>query len=85
VSVVNSWSGGYQADVRVTAGTAALRDWRVTVGGATITQAWSATVSGGNQLTNVGWNGNVAAGGSTTAGFIGSGSSSGLTATCTAL
>ncbi|MFC8191778.1 lytic polysaccharide monooxygenase [Cellulomonas sp. NPDC057328] len=83
VSVTNTWGGGYQADVRVTAGTGGVRGWKVTVNGATITQAWSSTASG-NVLTNAGWNGTLAANASTTAGFIGSGSSSGLTATCSA-
>lgn len=84
ITIVNSWSGGYQADLKVTAGSSAISDWNVTVNGATITQAWNASLSGGNKLADAGWNGNLGAGASTTAGFIGSGSSSGLTATCTA-
>ena len=81
VRATNSWGGGYQGEVTVTAGSAAINGWKVTVNGATITQAWSSTLSG-STLTNAGWNGNLAAGASTTAGFIASGSAGNLTATC---
>ncbi|WP_344099913.1 lytic polysaccharide monooxygenase [Myceligenerans crystallogenes] len=84
ITVVNSWSGGYQADVKVTAGSSAISGWDVTVNGATINQAWNASLSGGNKLSDAGWNGNLSSGASTTAGFIASGSASGLSATCTA-
>ena len=83
VSVVNSWPGGYQADVRVTAGSTALSGWSVTVSGATITQAWNGSASG-STVTNADWNGSVAANGSTGFGFLGSGSPGSLTATCSA-
>ncbi|GIG39293.1 hypothetical protein Cph01nite_10550 [Cellulomonas phragmiteti] len=82
VRVANSWGGGFQGEVVVTAGSAAINGWKVTVNGATITQAWNSTVSG-STLTNAAWNGNVGAGGSTTAGFIANGTGSGLSATCT--
>lgn len=84
VRAANSWSNGFQGEVTVKAGNAAIRGWKVTVNGATITQAWSSTLSGTNTLANAGWNGNLGAGASTTAGFIASGSASGLSATCTA-
>lgn len=84
VRAANSWSGGYQGEVTVKAGSAAINGWKVTVGGATITQAWSSTLSGGDTLTNASWNGSLAAGASTTAGFIASGTANGLSATCTA-
>lgn len=84
VRAANSWGGGYQGEVTVTAGSAAINGWTVRLNGATITQAWSSTLSGSTTLTNASWNGRLAAGGSTTAGFIASGSSSGVTATCTA-
>ncbi|QCB94888.1 lytic polysaccharide monooxygenase [Cellulomonas shaoxiangyii] len=83
VSVTSSWNNGYQADVRVTAGSAGVNGWRVTVNGATITQSWNVSASG-NVLSNVAWNGRLAASASTSFGFLGSGSSSGLTATCAA-
>ena len=81
VTVGNSWNGGYQAQVTVTAGSSAINGWKVTVNGATITQAWNGTLSGGNVISNASWNGSLAAGGSTTAGFLGTGSTN-LTATC---
>ncbi|WP_206074570.1 lytic polysaccharide monooxygenase [Antribacter gilvus] len=82
VRVVNSWSGGYQAELVVKAGTAAITGWSANVAGATITQAWSATLSG-STLTNATWNGSLSAGASTTAGFIGSGNPP-SSATCAA-
>ncbi|MBO0898447.1 lytic polysaccharide monooxygenase [Cellulomonas sp. zg-ZUI222] len=82
VKAANTWSGGWQGEVVVTAGSAAISGWKVTVGGATITQAWSSTHSGG-VLTNADWNGSLSAGASTTAGFIASGAPGSLTATCT--
>ncbi|WP_066583487.1 lytic polysaccharide monooxygenase auxiliary activity family 9 protein [Cellulomonas timonensis] len=81
VTVGNSWNGGYQAQVTVTAGASAITGWKVTVNGATITQAWNGTLSGGNTITNASWNGSLGAGASTTAGFLGTGSTN-LTATC---
>ncbi|MBO0922087.1 lytic polysaccharide monooxygenase [Cellulomonas sp. zg-ZUI222] len=83
VSVVSAWQGGYQATVTVTAGSSAITGWKATVNGATITQAWNGTASG-STITSAGWNGALAPGGTATAGFLGSGSSSGLSATCTA-
>ncbi|MCK0115820.1 lytic polysaccharide monooxygenase [Isoptericola sp. S6320L] len=83
VSVVNAWSGGYQADLVVTAGADPLTGWEVTVDGATVDQAWSAQVTG-NVFTNVSWNGSLAAGASTSAGFIGSGDPDALSAVCSA-
>jgi chitin-binding protein len=83
VTVTNSWPGGYQAELRVTAGTAAIDGWSATVNGATITQAWNGTASGAT-ITSASWNGRLAAGATTSAGFLGSGSPGTLTATCTA-
>jgi|GEM_PF-1457684 len=84
VRTANSWGSGFQGEVTVTAGSAAVNGWKVTVNGATITQAWSSTLSGTDTLTSASWNGSLAAGASTTAGFIANGSGSGLSATCTA-
>jgi endo-1,4-beta-xylanase len=77
-SVVNSWQGGFQGQVSVTAGSAAITSWTVTwtfSGGQSISQAWNATVSGSPAVTarNVSYNGNLGAGASTTFGFIGAG------------
>ncbi|WP_291813468.1 lytic polysaccharide monooxygenase [Cellulomonas sp.] len=84
VRAANSWGNGFQGEVTVKAGNAAINGWKVTVNGATITQAWSSTLSGSDTLANAGWNGSLAAGASTTAGFIASGSGTNLSATCSA-
>jgi endo-1,4-beta-xylanase len=71
----NAWTGGYTASVRVTAGSSALSGWTVRVSlpsGGTITNAWNATVSG-STFANVGYNGQVPAGGTTEFGFQGTG------------
>ncbi|MEW2476340.1 CotH kinase family protein [Micromonospora gifhornensis] len=76
-AVTNQWTGGFQAEVRVTAGSAAIGNWTVTwtfANGQTISQAWNATVtSQGSAVTarNVSYNGTLAAGASTTFGFLG--------------
>ena len=89
---MNSWGGGFQADVSVTAGSAAIRGWRVAwtfANGQTISQLWNGTLSqsGANvAVTNLGYNGALSAGASTSFGF--SASQSGTNAvpavTCTA-
>ncbi|SDR21825.1 CotH kinase family protein [Thermostaphylospora chromogena] len=77
-TVVNQWPGGFQAEVRVTAGAEDLSGWTVSwtfTDGETVTQAWNATVtSQGTSITarNASHNGSVAAGSSTTFGFLGS-------------
>ncbi|MFF0721614.1 CotH kinase family protein [Micromonospora sp. NPDC003816] len=91
-SVTSQWTGGFQGEVRVTAGTRAISGWTVTwtfAGGQTISQAWNATVtSQGSAVTarNVSYNGTLAAGASTTFGFLGAttGTPSAPTPTCTA-
>ncbi|MFI7551595.1 lytic polysaccharide monooxygenase [Micromonospora sediminimaris] len=89
--VTSTWSGGFQGEVQVTAGNAAIRGWRVnwTNGsGQQVNQAWNATVtSSGSTVTatNVSYNGNLGAGASTSFGFLASGSSTNTpTVTCTA-
>jgi mannan endo-1,4-beta-mannosidase len=77
-TIVNSWQGGFQGEVRVTAGAAAITGWTAKwtfANGQTVSQAWNATVSGsGSAYTarNVDWNGRLGAGASTSFGFIGS-------------
>jgi mannan endo-1,4-beta-mannosidase len=91
-SVVGQWQGGFQGEVRVTAGSSAISGWTVTwsfPAGQTITQAWSAQVtSSGSNVTarNMGYNGSLGAGASTGWGFIGSwnGTNTNPTPTCTA-
>ncbi|MDG4764073.1 cellulase family glycosylhydrolase [Solwaraspora sp. WMMD406] len=90
--VLGQWPGGFQGDVRVTAGSAAITSWTVTwtfANGQTVNQAWNATVtSSGSNVTarNVGYNGSLAAGASTTFGFLGSwnGGNSSPSLTCVA-
>ncbi|WP_330467329.1 endo-1,4-beta-xylanase [Micromonospora zamorensis] len=87
---VNSWTGGFVATVKVTAGSAGTNGWNVSValpGGASVTNTWSATASGTTgtvRFTNVDYNGRLGAGQVTEFGFQGNGSASGLTPTCTA-
>lgn len=80
-SVVNSWSGGYQANVTVTDnGTAPLNGWTVRwtlPTGQTISQVWNATLTVNGTMvtvTNASYNGSVPAGASATFGLIGTGS-----------
>ncbi|MDR7280575.1 cellulase family glycosylhydrolase [Catenuloplanes atrovinosus] len=76
-AVSGQWSGGFQGDVRVTA-TGAITGWRVTWtygAGQTVTNAWNATITSSGAAvtaTNVSHNGRLAAGGSTSFGFLGS-------------
>ncbi|WLW51020.1 cellulose binding domain-containing protein [Streptomyces sp. YU58] len=80
-TVTNQWSGGFQADVRLTnTGTSAWNGWSLGwtfPGGQQVAQAWNAEASqAGSAVTakNVGWNGTVAAGSSVNFGFTASSS-----------
>ncbi|MEU1753034.1 PHB depolymerase family esterase [Micromonospora matsumotoense] len=87
---LNSWTGGFVATVKVTAGSSGTRGWSVSVplpGGTSVTGTWSATASGNSgtvRFTNVDYNGQLGAGQSTEFGFQGTGSAAGVTPTCTA-
>ncbi|MGW3888039.1 endo-1,4-beta-xylanase [Micromonospora chokoriensis] len=87
---VNQWTGGFVANVRVTAGSSALNGWTVTIAlpsGATVTNAWSADRSGNTGTTNwrnVAYNGQVGAGQSTEFGFQANGTAGSLSPTCSA-
>ncbi|MFC7481146.1 cellulose binding domain-containing protein [Luedemannella flava] len=89
---MGSWPGGFQGNVKVTAGSSAISGWTVTwtfANGQTVTQSWSSTITtSGATVTakNAAWNGSLGAGGSTEFGFIGSwtGSNTAPTASCTA-
>lgn len=89
-SVVNSWQGGFQAGVTVKAGSAAIASWSTSFTmSATVSNLWSGTLSSsGSSFTvkNAAWNGAVAAGQSTSFGFVASGTApTGTVAvTCTA-
>jgi chitin-binding protein len=90
--LTGSWGGGFQGEVTVTAGSAAISGWKVTwtwANGQTINQSWSATVTQSGSAvtaTNAGYNASLAAGAATTFGFLGgsSGTNTNPTLTCTA-
>ncbi|MGC5307957.1 cellulose binding domain-containing protein [Micromonospora zamorensis] len=88
-AVQDQWNGGFVANVGVTAGTAALTGWRVTLtlpSGATVSSVWNGVGSGTSgtiTVANQSYNGRLAAGQATSFGFQGTGNSSGTTATCT--
>ncbi|MFC8299019.1 endo-1,4-beta-xylanase [Micromonospora orduensis] len=87
---LNSWTGGFVATVRVTAGSSGTNGWTVSLtlpGGASVTNTWSASASGSTgtvRFTNVDYNGRLGAGQGTEFGFQGNGSGAGMTPTCTA-
>jgi len=89
-TVTNSWTGGFTAAVRVTAGSAAITGWRVTMnlpGGTSIVNLWNGSPSGTTGsvvVSNMPYNGSVNAGGTTEYGFQGSGSGTGVTVSCAA-
>ncbi|CNG37419.1 chitinase/cellulase [Mycobacterium tuberculosis] len=81
--------GGFQGEVTVkNTGTAATSGWKVSWtfgGGQTISQFWGAKVTqNGAAVTaaNESWNGTLAAGASTTFGFIGTGTGETVTPAC---
>ncbi|MDP9796312.1 chitin-binding protein [Catenuloplanes nepalensis] len=89
-STASTWSGGYQGDVKVTAGSAAIKGWRVTwtlPSGQAISQSWNATVTTSGTTataTNAAYNGALNAGASTSFGFIAGGTPGAITPSCTA-
>ncbi|WFE64735.1 cellulase family glycosylhydrolase [Micromonospora sp. WMMD714] len=91
-TVIGSWQGGFQGEVKVTAGSAGVNGWTAKwtyANGQTVSQAWNASLSSsGSTVTarNVDYNGRLGAGASTAFGFIGSwnGSNPAPTVTCTA-
>jgi arabinoxylan arabinofuranohydrolase len=88
-SNVGSWSGGFQGEVTVTAGSSAINGWTAkwTLSpGQAITQVWNGTLttSGSSvSVSNVSYNGSLPPGGSAKFGFIGSGTPSPPTIACT--
>ncbi|MFG2574959.1 cellulose binding domain-containing protein [Streptomyces sp. NPDC048481] len=82
-TITNQWSGGFQADVKLTnTGTSAWSGWSLGwtfPDGQTVSQLWNAdhTQSGAAVTArNIAWNGNVAAGSSVGFGFTGNWSGS---------
>ena len=88
-TTTNSWSGGFQGQVTVTAGSSPITGWTVRWtldSGQSITQLWNGTLTtSGSAVTvhNAGYNGSIPASGSTTFGFTANGSSSTPSLTCT--
>jgi hypothetical protein len=84
----STWSGGFQGEVTVTAGSAAISGWTVRWplnSGQTISQVWNGTLVGEQSsaaVSNVSWNGALGAGASATFGFIASGTPSTPVMTC---
>ncbi|MFD7660377.1 GDSL-type esterase/lipase family protein [Actinosynnema sp. NPDC059797] len=79
---VNSWQGGFQAEVTVTAGATSIPGWVVSWSlgaGQTVNQVWGGVSSGSGStasVRNADWNGRLAPNASTTFGYIAGGSSS---------
>ena len=78
LDVVNSWGGGFQGEVTVTGGSDGISGWttQFSLPGATIGSLWNAdhSVSGSTvTATDVGWNGTLSAGQSTSFGFTADG------------
>ena len=90
--VSNDWGAGFNADVTVTAGSSAISTWKVTWnfgGNQQITNLWNGQLAQSGQavtVTNLAYNGTVAAGASTSFGFGAnySGTNALPTLTCTA-
>jgi lysophospholipase L1-like esterase len=88
-TTTNSWPGGYQGEIKVTAGNSALNGWTVSwtlANGQTVTQVWNGTLTtSGSTATvkNATYNGTVPPGTSTTFGFLANGTASTPTPTCT--
>ncbi|MEU9833194.1 cellulose binding domain-containing protein [Streptosporangium sp. NPDC048047] len=84
----NSWPGGYQGEVTVTAGGSAISGWTVrwTPGnGQTVSQVWNGTLAADGSavtVTNAPYNGSLPASGTTTFGFLAGGTPSPPSLTC---
>jgi len=76
--LIGSWNGGFQAEVTVrnNSTSAALNGWTVGLtlaNGYTITNMWGAVANTAGTVRNAPYNGSVAGGGTTTFGFVASG------------
>ena len=81
-STVNKWTGGFQANVTVTAGSSAVNGWSVRLNlpsGQSISSLWNGVntgTSGAVTVKNAAYNGSLAPGTSTTFGYTGNGDGS---------
>ncbi|MGW5055398.1 glycoside hydrolase family 6 protein [Actinokineospora sp. NPDC004072] len=76
--IVNSWSGGFTAEVVITNGGSAVSSWTAefTAPGVSLSNGWNGTWSKSGdtiRVTNAAWNGNLAAGATVTLGYNGTG------------
>lgn len=87
---INSWPGGFQGEVTVRAGNSPIGGWTVSMsfpGGTTVSQLWNGRLSGNGPtytVSNESWNGSINANGTVTFGFLGGGTASTPTLTCSA-
>ncbi|WP_422733038.1 endo-1,4-beta-xylanase [Micromonospora sp. WMMD558] len=87
---LQTWTGGFVATVRVTAGSAGTNGWAVNLtlpGGVTLVNTWNATPSansGAVRFSNVSYNGRLGSGQTTEFGFQGNGNAGTLTPACSA-
>jgi chitin-binding protein len=88
-STAGQWGGGFQGEVKVTnSGSSTIGGWKVSwtwPSGQTVSQSWNATLTqSGSTVTagNVNWNGTIPPGGNATFGFLGAGSVSTPTVSC---
>jgi arabinoxylan arabinofuranohydrolase len=86
---VSSWTGGFQGEVTVTAGSTAINGWTVRwplSSGQGITQVWNGTLTTNGSsvsVSNVSHNGSLQPSASTTFGFLSNGTPSAPTIACT--
>ena len=83
----STWPGGYQGEVVVTAGEAALTTWTVTLPGVSVGSLWNGvpTAAGsGVTVTNAPYNGSLTPGGTVSFGFIGAGTPGDAAPSCSA-
>ena len=89
-AAVSTWPGGFQGGVTVKAGSSSITGWTVSMtlpSGVTLQSLWNGTntaSSGTVSVKNAAYNGSLAAGASTTYGFVASGTSGSVTVSCTA-
>ncbi|MFY1595780.1 cellulase family glycosylhydrolase [Micromonospora sp. WMMD737] len=76
--IVGQWPGGFQGEIRITAGSAPISGWTVAwalASGQAVNQAWNATVTTSGSAVaarNVSYNGSLGPGAGTVIGFLGS-------------